>query len=248
MPIIIDEFTSVNLKQLGLTCLSFQVEPLEAEHETESVEGADGYTDIETTYNGRKLYSRWFFRVGEYGDFHDIKDKIYRLFAPKKELVLIDERQPFKQWHARVEAQDRIDNDKSPMWKEFEVNFISKHVYAAAVDLYNETFTTNAFTVFNAGTETIDAREHELLITFKGTSDKLRIVNNSTGDQWQYFGTTSANDTIKLDQVYPYKNGSNIFGNTNHGAITILPSSNNFSVFGASGSYSIKFEFRPMYI
>lgn len=245
---VIDGNATVDLKDLGLSCLSFQVEPLEANHETDNVEGADGYADIETSYNGRKLYSRWLFQVGSYDVFHDKKDKIYSLFAPKKELILIDERQSFKQWTARVESQARIDNDEGAYYKEFEVSFFSKNVYANAVEPYAKTFIENQFVVFNDGTETIDAREHELLIKFKGASDKLRIRNETTGEQWQYLDATVSGDEILLDQVYPYKNGKNIFSDTNHGALTIIPGANNFRLYGTSDDYEIIFEFQPLYI
>lgn len=245
---IIDGNKTINLEELDLTCLSFQVEPLEANHEMGTVEGVDGYADIDTNYNGRHLYSRWFLKVSDRSEFHGIKDKIYSLFAPKKELILIDSRQPFKKWTARVESQTRIDDEEGSTFKVFEVIFVSKNVYAESAEPYKETFTTNQFVVFNDGEEIIDAREHQLVIKFKGASDKLRIRNESTGSQWQYLKTTTVSDELVLDQVYPYKNDKNIFTDTDHGAITLATGSNDIRVYGASGNYEISFEFLPLYV
>jgi hypothetical protein len=87
-----------------------------------------------------------------------------------------------------------------------------------------------------------------LKITFTGASTNLTITNTTTGDIWQYTGTTQAGDTITLDGVRSLKNGVSVFGNTNRKLITIAPGWNNFTITGASGSFTISFDFRFYYV
>ncbi|KZR58365.1 hypothetical protein [Pseudobacillus badius] len=104
------------------------------------------------------------------------------------------------------------------------------------------------FYVSNPGNVKIDPREHELIIKFKGASNRLRIVNNYNGTSWQYYGQTSVNDKIVLDQVYSYKNGQSIFKETNRGVIELLPHINEIEVYGVFGDFEVTFEFRPLYL
>lgn len=259
----------VDISDYDLTCLRFQPESIEPNHETEMVEGVDGYVDIDTIYTGRKIHSVWWLQTDNHVKFHEQKDEIYKLFVPKNELVIIDHRLPHKHWKVQTESSFMIDNEEGATFKEFDIPLISKSTYAFSEekviatkdttkhDYYFlsanqitevEQITNNRFSIFNPGEIHLDGRWHSIVFKFKGASDKLRIVNNITGDQWQYLGTTTASDEIILDQVYPYKNGTNIFTDTDHGAITLVPGANDFQVFGASGDYEISFEFRPLYI
>lgn len=259
----------IDLAEYDLSCLRFQPESIEPSHELATVEGVDGYVDIDTTYTGRQIHSVWWLQTESHTRFHEQKDNIYRLFAPKNELIIIDHRLPHKHWKVQTESSFIIDNEQGPTFKEFDIPLISKSTYAfseekiiatkdtAKTDYYFlsptqitgvEQIENNRFTIFNPGEVLLDGRWHQIVVKFKGASDKLRIRNESTGSQWQYLKTTTASDELVLDQVYPYKNDINIFTDTDHGAITLLPGANDFRVYGASGDYEISFEFRPLYI
>jgi Phage tail protein len=110
------------------------------------------------------------------------------------------------------------------------------------------THSTSSFRIYNAGDVTIDPRVLPLKITFTGASTNLKITNTTTGDMWQYTGTTQAGDTITLDGVRSLKNGVSIFSATNRKLITIASGWNDFTITGASGSFTISFDFRFYYI
>lgn len=103
---------------------------------------------------------------------------------------------------------------------------------------------TSTFRIYNGSDIPIDPRQIPLKIKYQGASDKLKIKNNTTGDEWQFNGTSSTNDTILLDGVRSLKNGLTIFGQTNRKLITLAEGWNDFSITGASGSFLISFDFR----
>ncbi|MCG6184237.1 phage tail family protein [Anoxybacillus sp. LAT_38] len=105
-----------------------------------------------------------------------------------------------------------------------------------------------SFSIYNAGDKTIDPRELPLTITFRGESANLTIINKTTGDTWQYTGTTVKSDFLVLDGIRSLKNGVSIFSDTNRKLITLVPGWNDFTITGASGYFEITFNFRFYYL
>lgn len=246
---IIKNGYEVDLKSLGLKCLDFIVESLNPEHTYSTVEGADGIADIDTVYDGRIIHLKMFLKANNNNDYLSKRDQIYKLFKQRDELTLIDNRQPHKRWVAQVEEPFTIGNELSPIAGVFEIQLISKTIYAhgESVTISKDT-DTNRFIVFNDGDFKIDGRQHDLTMIFKGQSDKLRVKNNTNDSQWQHLKTTDTDDVIKLERVYPYKNNTNIFEDTNGGVIELEQGSNEIEILGAIGDYEIEFTFSPLYI
>ena len=234
------------LHDMNIFTRDFIVSSPDYQTETDKIEGAGGLVDLGTTIGPRDITLALYFDADEEMKYADKRDEVFALFNSIEPFYLIEERKLSQRWFVKM-AQPFIP-EQIRDYGIFEVELIAYGGLAEAIEKYSETFTTNQFVVFNDGTETIDAREHRLLIKFKGVSDKLRIRNESTGSQWQYLKTTTASDELILDQVYPYKNDKNIFADTDHGAITLATGSNDFRIYGASGDYEISFEFRPLYI
>lgn len=109
-------------------------------------------------------------------------------------------------------------------------------------------FTTSTFSIYNAGDTTIDPRYYPLLITFVGSSTNLSIKNETTSETWSYTGTTISTDTIKLDGVKSFKGSTSIFANANRKLITLKPGWNDFTITGATGSFTITFDFKFYYL
>ena len=61
----------------------------------------------------------------------------------------------------------------------------------------------------------------------------FRSENKTTGDVWQYMGTSNLNDEIVLEGIRSTKNGLSIFRDTNKRLITIAPGWNEFEIKGA---------------
>jgi len=105
-----------------------------------------------------------------------------------------------------------------------------------------------SFSIYNPSDKTIDPRDTSLIITFRGSSTNLTISNNTTGDSWQYTGTTIKSDFITLDGVRALKNDASIFANTNRQLITLVPGWNDFTITGVSGYFEVTFDFRFYYV
>lgn len=110
-------------------------------------------------------------------------------------------------------------------------------------------YSTNSFSIFNAGDVVIDPRERgDMEITFTGASTNLTISNLTTGDTWVYTGTTDVDDVIRITGIRATKNSLSIFRDTNRALITLARGWNQFSIIGATGALNIKFNFRFLYL
>jgi phage-related protein len=198
-----------------------------------------------------------------------LRDEIIRVIYGREPYYIVPEATPGKRW--LVEASDSITPELIGMYGEFTLSFISDSTYAESigttldpltfdselwqigegltVDDKSYTQSTTAFSIYNAGDITVDPREFPLVITFKGASTNLSIKNTTTGETWSYTGTTTASDSLKLDGVRMLKNGVvSVFANSNRKLITLAPGWNNFTITGASGAFTISFDFRFKYI
>lgn len=97
--------------------------------------------------------------------------------------------------------------------------------------------TESSFRIFNAGSETINPRQHFLLISIKGVGTPT-LTNLTTGDIFQYNSELSANNELTIEGVYPKLNGVNCGRDTNHGLITIAPGWNDFELTGLNNPES----------
>ena len=244
-----DGFYEVNYAELGISFLEFTVHELEVDHDTESLEGVDGAFIRESRLQPRLITARVLYQQPSYDYFHANKSKVYALFNPLSYLHIIDEREPHKKWKVKTQSISTITNKESRKADEVEITFISESPYATAVDETITTINDTTAYVMNAGDVYLDARVDDIDITFNGVSDKLRIVNETTNTQWQYLKTTTVDDEIYIDSIYPYKNDKNIFGDdTNFGVLEFAKGSNKIRVYGASGDFTLKITHNDLFI
>lgn len=246
---IIKNGYEVDLQSLGLKCLDFIVESLSPKHTYSTVQGADGIANIDTVYSGRAILAKFYLAAESNDEYLMYRDEIYKLFKHRDTLTIIDNRQAHKRWNVQVSAPFTIDNELSASKGVFDLELISKTIYATG-ELYQETFapTNHKFIVFNDGDFEVEGTQHHLVIKFNGASNKLRIRNNYNNTQWQYLGGTTESDELELERVYPYKNSKDIYEDTNGGYLILERGSNEIQVFGATGDYTVTIEFMPLYI
>lgn len=246
----IQEVYRVNLKELGLTFLEFNPLSLESELGIENVEGADGGTITSNQFKERQIQAKLYLRTKNNIDFQNKKSDVYKLFNSRQELLIVDERLDTKKvWRVRTDGSSyNLENDQTTYTKEFELTFISESSFATALNDTKTVITTQTGFLMNAGDVYLDAREHNIDVHFYGNSDKLRIVNETTGTQWQYKGTTTLQDKIYIDSIYPYKNNINIFEDTNYGVLEFVEGSNKIKMYGVTGDYSLIIKHHDLYI
>ncbi|TBX83969.1 phage tail family protein [Bacillus cereus] len=236
----------------------------------DGVKGRDGAIDVGTTVRVRKLNARFNLSARDMYDIALLRNEIFQLFHSKEEFYIIDQREPGKRWRVKVDPY----TIRTLKYVKTEVNlrFTAAFPYAESIGKTTDpmTFdsnlwqigqgliaedtkyhhTTTSFRIYNAGDVTIDPRSMPLKIKYKGKSNNLTIKNNTTGDLWNYAGTTTTlNDVITLDGVRAYRNvlGS-IFKNTNWGLITLKPGWNDFILTGAIDAFEVEFDFQFYYL
>ena len=237
--------TIIETEQYGIKLLTHSISSPSVRVVTEEIDGRDGYVEVDTTYDGRKIRASFFMRAVDRQDFPLLRNEVFRIFSTK-ELFYFHEPNQNRRWLVRSNG---FEIEKyPPRIGTFEIEFSSPSPYAESVKSTSHTFTTTTFRVFNAGDIDIDPRVLPLKITFTGASTNLTITNATTGDMWRYTGTTQTGDTITLDGVRSMKNGVSIFGQTNRKLITIAPGWNEFILKGTTGAFTISFDFRFYYL
>lgn len=246
----IHDTQKVNLKDLGLSFLSFNVQSLSSELATEAFQGADGEYITDNQYKGRRIDAVLYYRKDNYIDFQNGKSEVYKLLNSKQKLLLVDNRlNTEKVWEVVVESDYTLDNEQTTYTKEFEITLLSESTYAHAIEYTKTPINDTEGIIYNAGDVYLDAREHDIEFTFKGKSDKLRIVNETTNTQWQYLGTTSVDDEIKVISTYPFKNGKDIFNDVSQfDVLEFATGSNKLKVYGADGNFTLNVKHRELFI
>nr|BDD47230.1 hypothetical protein 4 [Bacillaceae bacterium] len=248
---------------------SFRIFSPSPNHTTESVEGRNGSVYLGTTLEERKITATIMVEALDYKEFDLIRDELFNIFNPLNEFYIIRDLQPGKRMKVSVASDFDIDY-LTLEDGEFDIEFIIHSVFLESIGTTLEpvtfdpsiiqfgqdlildetmyTHTTTSFQIYNASNITIDPTEHDLKITYKGTSNNLKIKNLTTGDEWGHNGTSSTGDTIILDGIRSTKNGLSIFRDSNRKLITLAPKLNKFELTGTSGNFEISFDFRFLFL
>lgn len=262
-PIRLDE-------NLGLILLSFQVESTDPQTTTSELQGVDGALDLGTTYGPRGMEAKFLIQANDKYEYALMETNINRLFDTKEPFSIIDEDQPRRRWK-NVKRSGKMEFErKGEKTGEVTIPMIAFSPYAESIGSLLDPYTfdselwgfgmnipmeefsyihnTRTFSIWNLGDKLVNPRHDMLQIFYKGASSRLKIINTTTGDVWQYNGTSQPGDTITLDGVFSRKNGVSIFGNTNHKLIRLAPGKNNFTLSGAIDPFEISFDFRFLYL
>jgi Phage tail protein len=259
--------TQYNSKDYGVIVEDFIIHSPDPRTPTEVFDGRPGYLDMGTEYEGRRLTAKLGLIADDAADYLRLRNEWFRILDSREFFYLIDERESWRRWLVKAESftPDKVLRHAA----KFPVNFTSPSPYAESIgttiypkgDVITQATTNygdppvqyafnsvSNFKVWNDGDVQINPRHHELRIAFKGASTNLKIKNTTTNEEWQYTGTTNNSDTIFLDGVRATKNLLSIFGSTNKKLVTLVPGFNDFVITGASGSFSISFDFRFLYM
>ncbi|PEL75419.1 phage tail protein [Bacillus toyonensis] len=240
--------TVYDLDDMGIETRDFNPSAPSPKHSYEEMEGSHGEIDLGTVYGPRKINCSFYLKAADMLDYALFRDKVFNIFDSRQAFYIIDKRNPGKQWLVKCASDYEIDQQR--VYGFFDIEFKSSSPFAESIGttLDQFTYSTTTFSIYNAGDTPLDPRRMPLLITFKGASSKLKIKNKTTGDEWSYTGTTSTNDTIRLDQVRFTKNSLSIVRDTNKKLISLNVGFNYFEITGTTGAFSISFDFRFYYL
>lgn len=253
----------------GLKLIDFTIDAPNMITETESIPGLDGHIDLGSQFAGRTMSASFKVFARDRYDYPLVRNLIFNIFESRQPFRLIDDREPGKRWLVKYSGTYSI-RQLIATFGEFDIGFISDSAYCESIgtslapltfdselwqfgqgltmDEVSYVHKTNVFDIYNAGDVEVVPRKMYLKIEYKGTSNNLKIKNETNGDEWTYNGTSNSGDTIKLEGVRSFKNNLSITPNTNFNLIKLVPGLNRIRLTGASGSYEIKFDFRFYYL
>ncbi|WZX99668.1 phage tail family protein [Bacillus sp. FSL W7-1360] len=233
----------------------------------QTFEGVDGALDMGTTFGPRTLTATFLITARDDVDYVLLQREIWQLFFQREAYYITWSEMPGMRWlvHLKPFEYTRINLLDATITIEFN----AFQGYAESVgttqdaftfdsalwqtgqgligDDFTYTFYTNKFSVYNAGGIPVDPREHELVIIIKGESEgQMRVVNHDTSDVFVYEPAFNKADEIKIDGVYPKRNGIHSGRDTNHGLISLCPGWNKVEIQGVREVYA-RFLFRFLY-
>lgn len=257
----------INMVSIGLYGLKLH---LPAPSYTFTKEVVDGGRTIivDKQLNPRNLTAEFMTKSYDFKDSYLLRDEIFRLLGKGEEIYISEVGTPGKRWKAIVEdwQPDKVSRRVSKL--DIPLTAITGVSESIGTTLDELTFDkekwqlgqglisedpkyihdTSTFKIFNPGDIVIDPCKKDLKIIFVGASTNLKITNSTTGEVWQYNGSSTVDDTITLDGIRSLKNGVSIFGQTNKKLISLNPGWNDFTITGASSSFLITFDFRFYYL
>ncbi|MEZ7173582.1 phage tail domain-containing protein [Sporosarcina sp. OR05] len=209
---------------------------------TEPVDGRGGVIVLDRILQPRDISARFFTKSGSYEDSLKLRDELFYIFSSGN-IYIAESNLPGKRWC--VYSHEWSPDSLSRMIKEFEIPMTAPSGTSESVNVLNRTYSVFSFVFRNEGNHPIDMRtQEETEITFVGASSSLSILNNTTGDEWKYNGTTTANDVITLKGVRSMKNGQSIFSETNKRLISFAVGNNEFEISGVSGPFELSISTR----
>lgn len=255
--------------------LEFTPRPVEADRLTEKVFNSEIVLGKST--KGRYIDARFSYEAYDFLDYKMMRNKLYSIFNPIKNMWAEDTRVPGIKWKVDVEPGSFQVNRINGTLAEVSLVFYSPNTYARSIGDSRSPFTytsdlwsygmglledldaqsyvhnTPAFQIYNPSNVRVDPREHELEIKllYFGTSILgFDITNETTGDVWSYDGLLLDGDTVIIDGILSKRNGSNIVGDTgpDFGLISLAEGYNDFKITGLNGSFEIFFKFPFLYV
>lgn len=261
------------IKMRGVTWLEFTPEPPDAEFFIESVYNSEEV--LGKASKSRLINVRFMFESGHRISYKLLRNEIFSILSPMQTMWAVDNEIPGIKWRVDVNPGSLSIERINGKTAEASMAFYSRKAYARSLSDSLDPYTyaegtwsygmnlpsdasledyihnTTSFSIYNPGDAVIDPREHELQITFNysGTSvPSMKIINDTTGDAWEYTGPLASGDTIILDGVKSERNLANIVGDTNLKLLTLAKGLNNFRITGLNGSFEISFKFPFLYV
>jgi len=253
----------IDLEEYGLTGLRLIIPSPSYETVRESIPGR-GMITLGKDLLPRDIVAEFKVSGVDYEDSLLVRDELYTIFSKGNMFYIGEAKQPGKRWLVECTEQwsperlniytltisipllapsgtaESIGTTIDPFTFDEEVWQVGGGLLA---DEVHYTHTGAMFNIYNAGIK-VDPRYMDLVIEYKGASSNLTIKNETTGDMWEYNGSSNVSDTIKLDGVRSEKNGLTILRDTNKRLISLAEGWNGFRLTGTQGSFTVTFKFR----
>lgn len=259
----------IDLESIGVFCRDFVPESPDYEHEFATLPGRSGNIDNGSRYASRRVKASFYLKAMSIDSYAMSRDRVYRTLDSKEAYYIVESRTPWKRRKVKLASpfemeQTRIYGFFEVEWETVGLPFAESRLTSRQPKEWRDSgwywgsgirwgegdniFTTNSFVVHNAGDVDVVGTEAMLNIEYVGPSSGLNIVNLTTDQVWRYNGNTSYGDVVTLTGVRKLMNGSSIILNSDRTVFKLAPGDNHFQILGATGAFTISFEFRYLYI
>ena len=271
------EIYDLNMNKLsfpdGVVPLEIFVGSISKERITESVEGRSGVIDYGFNYKDRPVDLFFRIKAKDEIDFRLLRSEIYNFFDVGVYFYVAESAVPSRVLKVVVD-ESYIPDRLTEEYADFDINcrtldsvfWESKYTtlelhdsgYAHSAEKYGLVdniddekvqyrFTTNNFTVYNAGNVTVEPESMELTIQISSatSSGDLTLKNLTTGEEFKLNKEISGRH-ISLRGMNILDGTVNAFRDSNRRLISLVPGDNQFEITGATFS-EVWFSFKYYY-
>ena len=241
---------------------------------TEAIEGRSGVVDYGFNYTDRPVSLFLRIKAADKIDFRLLRNEVFATFDVGSAFYVAEADVPSRVLKVVVD-ESYIPDRLTEEYADFDINcrtldsvfWESKYTtlelhdsgYSATAEKYGLVdniddekvqyrFTSNNFTVYNAGNVTVEPESMELEILIKDVviTDKMTIRNYRTGENHIYNFSTVNPSEYKIKGLMVLRSSVNVFRSTNKRFISLKPGGNNIEITGATFSEVI-FNFKYLY-
>lgn len=259
----------IDVTKNGVHWLSHVIPSIDVEHNIEDVDGRDGGVILNTVFKQRTILVRLLYEVMDIQDFYLLRDEMNSLLVTKQSFYVTFKEEPYRRWKVRLAQQ--FEMTPNPDMEVYEFQLLTDNIFGESiattrtprewdVDLWawdgalnwdeEDSFihNTNNFTIKNLGTAPVNPKQSELEIIVKGNfASNFTLRNKTTGDTYILNRGLSNSDTLIINRVNSFVNGTSVFGQTNKRLINLTAGVNEFEVLGGQIE-SIEFNFRFLFM
>lgn len=268
----------LNMKEIkfpeGLMPLDIFVGSIAKERATETIEGRNGIVDYGTNYVDRSVELSMWINSSDTTDYRLLRNELYALFDTGNSFYIEETRVPSRVLKVAVDESfipDRLTIRNasvdvscrtldSVFWEsKYTTLELHDSGYAHSAEKYGLVdniddekvqyrFTTNNFTVYNAGNVTVEPESMllNIIVNAVQSDNNFAIRNKTTGEEIILKRASTGSHYRIQGMVVSLGSITNIFRDTNRRFISLVPGDNQFEIL--NGTFEeIRFEFKYYY-
>ncbi|WP_069804997.1 phage tail domain-containing protein [Staphylococcus saprophyticus] len=267
-----DSFEEVLTDIPNLKMLDFDEEGVEVQVNSQEMKGRDGVGLLgPATFGPYNLILRFFYKGQDVKDYNLLKQKLRALLFRRDPYFIVHSDMPGKKY--LVYCNENSITDIGTRYGQFEISFVVVRGYSESL-LNTSQFsldkadswqfeggnlsdsnikykhTASNFKIYNGSTDAINpSLGYEMKIKINvDAPNGFKLINNTTGDVFEYKKAIKKNNQLIIDGVHPLINNQRVGVDTNWGWINLDKGFNDIEITGKNlGSSTVEFVFNFVY-
>lgn len=267
-----DSFEEVLTDIPNLKMLDFDEEGVEVQVNSQEMKGRDGVGLLgPATFGPYNLILRFFYKGQDVNDYNLLKQKLRSLLFRRDPYFIVHSDMPGKKY--LVYCNENSITDIGTRYGQFEISFVVVKGYSESL-LNTSQFsldkadswqfeggnlsdsnikykhTASNFKIYNGSTDAINpSLGYEMKIKINvDAPNGFKLINNTTGDVFEYKKAIKKNNQLIIDGVHPLINNQRVGVDTNWGWINLDKGFNDIEITGKNlGSSTVEFVFNFVY-